>query len=154
MRADVAGRGDACCDPLAVLQLSASRVRERGLHVDVQGPETASLRTPMPAEDLETVFGNLLDNIRLHAPGSPARIEAAITDHRLVLSFSDDGPGISAANAAQVFDPFFTTARNAGSTGLGMPIVRALLTASGGDIRLEAATAGTRVVVTLPLLPP
>ena len=46
----------------------------------------------------------------------------------------DDGPGITGANAEHVFDPFFTTRREDGGTGMGLAIVRTMLQAEGFDI--------------------
>lgn len=148
-RADVARPGAADCDPLAVLQGCIARAQELGLSVDSQLPPL-TLSSRIPAEDLEAVFNNLLDNVRHHAPGSRATVELSIADRGVTVSVTDNGPGISAANAAQVFEPFFTTARNNGNTGLGLAIVRALLSAHGGDVRLEARESGTAAVVSIP----
>jgi signal transduction histidine kinase len=79
-----------------------------------------------------------------------------------VLTVTDDGPGIPAADAERAFDRFarLDTARNrdgdeAGGTGLGLAIVRATAQAYGGDVRLEPAAPdsplpGMRAVVRLP----
>ena len=50
---------------------------------------------------------------RVHEPGF----------NRVALEFSDDGRGIPPDQIGRVFDPFFTTARQRGSTGLGLHIV-------------------------------
>ncbi|MDP9140483.1 MAG: HAMP domain-containing histidine kinase [Pseudomonadota bacterium] len=149
-RADVAKPGSDDCDPLAVLRSCVARARELGLTVDVQIPESV-MTSRIPAEDLEAVFNNLLDNIRHHAAGSVATVSALVADGSLTVCLADDGPGISPANAAQIFEPFFTTARNSGSTGLGLAIVRALLNAYGGDVRLKATDRGTMVALSLPV---
>jgi signal transduction histidine kinase len=150
-RADVAGPGEVRSDPLQALRLCIARARELGMSIASELP-TLALTTRMSAEDIETVFNNLLDNVRQHAPGSAVRVDAMLDGDRLQITISDDGPGISAANAAMVFEPFFTTARNAGSTGLGLPIVHALLAAHQADIRIEQGERGTRVVVAMPVI--
>ena len=150
-RADVASAGDAQSDPLAVLQRCVARARDLGVPVTSEMPHMA-LVMRMAEEDVETVFSNLLDNIRQHAPGSAAQVVASLDGDRLHVRISDQGPGISAANGDRVFEPFFTTGRNAGSTGLGLPIVRALLLAHRGSIRLEKTTRGTRVLLSLPVI--
>jgi two-component system, OmpR family, sensor kinase len=61
----------------------------------------------------------------------------------------DDGPGISPGNRDRVFDPFFTTRREQGGTGMGLAIVSALLQAHGGSIMLEQSDAGARFMVRL-----
>jgi len=63
----------------------------------------------------------------------------------------DDGPGVSPGNAARVFDPFFTTARDRGGTGLGHPIVRTLIAAHWGTIALVPSARGTAFQIGLPV---
>ena len=63
---------------------------------------------------------------------------------------SDDGPGISPANQAKAFEPFFTTARKQGGTGLGLSIVKAIARAHGGTASLSSGPGGTTVTVVLP----
>jgi signal transduction histidine kinase len=69
---------------------------------------------------------------------------------RTLIDVQDDGPGISAANAARVFEPFFTTARAQGGTGLGLPIVRAIARGAGGDAVFIACERGAGFRVELP----
>jgi signal transduction histidine kinase len=72
------------------------------------------------------------------------------------VTFSDDGRGIPEQVQRHVFDPFFTTRRAQGSTGLGLYIVHNLVTQQlGGRIRLASAPGkGTSICMTLPLLAP
>jgi signal transduction histidine kinase len=55
----------------------------------------------------------------------------------MVLSVSDNGPGIPTDLAAKVFEPFFTTKERGKGTGLGLSQVRDFAEASGGIVRLE-----------------
>jgi len=77
-------------------------------------------------------------------------VRATYADGRTCIEVQDDGPGISAANAARVFEPFFTTARAQGGTGLGLPIVRAIARGAGGDVALVAHERGAGFRVELP----
>jgi signal transduction histidine kinase len=72
------------------------------------------------------------------------------------ITFSDDGRGISEKVQRHVFDPFFTTRRSEGSTGLGLYIVYNLVTQQlGGKVTLVSAPGkGTTISMTLPLLAP
>ncbi|HEY1076759.1 MAG TPA: HAMP domain-containing sensor histidine kinase [Fontimonas sp.] len=149
-RADVAAPGTERCDPLQVLRGCIARAQDLGLVVEARMPD-APVASRMPAQDIETVFDNLLDNIRHHAPGSAATIDATLSDASLDVTLADQGPGISTANAARVFEPFFTTARNAGNTGLGLAIVRALLSAQGGEVALQVRASGTVARVSIPI---
>jgi signal transduction histidine kinase len=72
------------------------------------------------------------------------------------ITFSDDGIGIPEEVQRRAFDPFFTTRRAQGSTGLGLYIVHNLVTQQlGGRITLVSAPAkGTSISMTLPLRAP
>jgi two-component system, OmpR family, response regulator len=99
----------------------------------------------------ETVFGNLLENSRQHGASTVTiTLEAAEIGDRLILSFADDGTGISPGNAENLFQPFFTTRRGAGGTGLGLAIARSLLAAYGGEIRHQPTASGTCFRIELP----
>jgi two-component system sensor histidine kinase ChvG len=103
---------------------------------------------------LHTVLLNLLDNaVRhgVHPDGTPASVAleafvgAEVTGFRVL----DDGPGISEANLARVFDRFFTTDRVAG-TGLGLALVRTVIERHGGLVRAESRPGRTVFTITLP----
>ena len=70
----------------------------------------------------------------------------------LVLTLTDNGKGIPEAVKEHVFMPFFTTKPRGEGTGLGLSVVRDMVTEAGGEIRIECpATGGTAVLITLPL---
>jgi len=117
------------------------------------GVETTLAALPpvaLPATTIETTLATLFDNARQAGAGT-VRIDAATDTAHLLLTIRDDGPGIAPADAARLFEPFFTTRRGQGGTGLGLSIARSLLEAGGGTIALEAAHP-TTFRVTLPLL--
>ena len=68
-----------------------------------------------------------------------------------VITLADDGPGIAAGDRERVFDPFFTSRRTQGGTGLGLPIARALVENHGGTLELENGGPGATFVLRLPL---
>ncbi|MBF0335216.1 MAG: PAS domain S-box protein [Alphaproteobacteria bacterium] len=135
--------------------LEARRMRHPGVHVVLDVLETC--RPVTYAETLRRVLGNLLDNVFDHAfaPSGDAgtlRVESAETAESTVISIADDGVGIPPASLGKVFDPFFTSARGAGKTGLGLHIAYNLVTAVlGGDIVLDSRPGlGSRVTLTIP----
>ncbi|PWC54719.1 AAA family ATPase [Azospirillum sp. TSO22-1] len=97
---------------------------------------------------LAQIVTNLVVNSVTHAypPGRTGVMRLSVTRPQLgwvELTYTDDGRGIPEEHRAKVFDPFFTTRRGAGSTGLGLHIVFNLVTAKlGGSIRLDAAEGG------------
>jgi signal transduction histidine kinase len=107
------------------------------------------------------VLTNLIFNAVTHgfanAPGGHMMIKAhRLGTDRVEITFSDDGSGIPEGVQRHVFDPFFTTRRPQGSTGLGLYIVYNLVTQQlGGRITLVSAPGnGTIICLTLPLVAP
>ena len=141
-------RIDARCDLAATLATIIERYRELGLtiHLESDAPATAAI----DGETLSSAISLLLDNVRQHVGAdATVRIGWTLADGRIRLTLTDDGPGISPGNRARIFDRFFTTARETGGTGLGLPIARANLVAYRGDIRL-AFNEGTTFEIDLP----
>jgi two-component system, OmpR family, sensor kinase len=87
---------------------------------------------PLAAEGLAIVLGHLLQNAADHGA---TRVDLWLEGGDLLVS--DDGAGISEGHRARIFEPFFTSRREAGGTGMGLAIVRGLLAAHGAEIRLE-----------------
>ena len=107
------------------------------------------------------VLTNLVFNAVTHGfangPGGHMFIKARrLGMEQVEITFSDDGSGIPEDVQRHVFDPFFTTRRAQGSTGLGLYIVHNLVTQQlGGKITLASAPGkGTTVCMTLPLVAP
>jgi signal transduction histidine kinase len=107
------------------------------------------------------VLTNLIFNAVTHGFADGANGNMLIKAHRLgtdqvELIFSDDGSGIPEDVQRHVFDPFFTTRRAGGNTGLGLYIVHNLVTEQlGGRITLNSEQGkGTTISMTLPLLAP
>ncbi len=107
------------------------------------------------------VLTNLIFNAIKHGFSTAAGGHMLLKARRLgadqvEITFSDDGCGIPEHVQRHVFDPFFTTRRNEGSTGLGLYIVYNLVTQQlGGKITLVSAPGqGTTIYMTLPLRAP
>ena len=102
------------------------------------------------------VLTNLIFNAVTHgftdAPGGHVLIKARrLGMEQVEITFSDDGSGIPEDVQRHVFDPFFTTRRAQGSTGLGLYIVHNLVTQQlGGTIALVSAPGkGTAICMTI-----
>ena len=111
---------------------------------------TIEARMALGPEAGKAVFGQLLRNAAEHG-ASAVRIEAARDDGMLRIRVSDNGSGVSPGNRDRVFEPFFTTRREAGGTGMGLQIVRAMLAAHGGSIRLLPSDSGATFELRVPL---
>ena len=72
----------------------------------------------------------------------------SISDVPNGIQVADNGSGIAPGNRDRVFDPFFTTRRGSGGTGMGLAIVRTMLGAAGGVIVLMPTEPGARFAIT------
>lgn len=127
------------------------------------GPEIRlGLRTPavplpihMDKGNFELMVLNIAGNARdAIVDEGTFRIDVAPDDtgRAMVLTLSDDGPGMPASVRARAFEHFFTTKPKGVGTGLGLPVVRDIVLEAGGEIRIECPPGGgTSVYVTLPL---
>ena len=110
------------------------------------------LETPMriSGENAAIIFSNLADNAIRHC-SSALELSAMRQGNLLLVKVGDNGEGVSPNNRTQIFDSFFTTRRDSGGTGMGLAIVRAMLDAHGGWIRLIDSDAGTAFELTIPI---
>lgn len=112
--------------------------------------EVADIDVPADEDQLRRVILNIMINAH-QASGKGGRIivsDGPAEGGGVFFRVADSGPGIEAAVAERVFDPFFTT-REKGS-GLGLAIVRKIVELHGGTATIAGETEGAVVTVTLP----
>lgn len=103
------------------------------------------------------IVSNLAMNSVMHGfsedTAGRIRIAVQVRDDHAVLRYEDDGVGMEAEACRRVFDPFFTTRRGDGGSGLGMHITWNLATqVLGGTIGCESAPGqGARFVLRIPM---
>jgi signal transduction histidine kinase len=102
------------------------------------------------AAALESVLATLIDNAR-QAGASHIDVSSRPEGDHCVIDLVDDGPGVPAADRERIFDPFFTSHRDSGGTGLGLPIARSLVASRGGSLTLLHGEAGGRFAISLPI---
>lgn len=130
------------------------QVKRSGHHLKVVGNESITL-TNDPGVFAQ-IITNLVTNSVKHAypEGHPGQLLVQIEqqEHQAVLTYSDDGSGIPADHLSKVYEPFFTTARHQGGTGLGLNIVYNIVTQSlKGMIQIDSQVGmGTKFIITLP----
>ncbi|MFZ1682185.1 MAG: HAMP domain-containing sensor histidine kinase [Rhizobiaceae bacterium] len=125
---------------------AAASVGATAIPLHVQAPDGFAVAMPLSA--LASILTNLVDNAAAHG-ATRLDVAASAADGLATLVIRDDGRGISPANQARVFDPFFTTRRDNGGTGLGLAIVRALVEAHGGSIALVPSSQGAHFQIAL-----
>ena len=105
---------------------------------------------------LEQVLFNLLDNAHKYGGDAGATVHARQEGAEVVLSVTDEGPGVKQGELERIFEKFYRGGRPDGrkaGTGLGLSISRRLVEAMGGTIVAQSPAVrrrGTRIVVRLP----
>ena len=142
----------------ALLLGKASQAKERGVrwqvHVDPAAP-----RVDLTPVDAVAVVGNLIDNALDAAPQAESgadrwvRVDVTAADGGAVaITVSDGGPGIPSDVRDRIFEHGFSTKPSDRSgRGVGLALVRDIVTAAGGSVELSAGPTAFRV--TLPGIP-
>ncbi len=101
---------------------------------------------------VETILVNLLLNARQATPAG-GRVELhtrSVSGSLLEIEVRDTGPGVPAELRRRIFEPFFTTKSEAGGTGLGLAVCRALADRLGGNLEVtDWEGGGARFVLGL-----
>ena len=162
---DVLAEGDSASDHLSpseldvamaarsAAELVAPSMALSGLVFDVE------LASPLPAradpDTLAQVLGNLLQNAFRYTPsGGSVRLLGERRANEVVVSVSNTGPGIPAADLPHVFERFYRVEKSRdaarGGAGIGLAIVRQLVESFGGTVGAESREGMTRFWFSLP----
>ena len=134
--------------------VSAARpaVEAAGIAVDL-GVEPEGIVVGDP-DRLHQVVGNLLANtVRYCRAGDSVQVAVRVTDTEVVLSVADTGPGIDPSDLPRVFDRLWrgSADRDGAGTGIGLAVVRELVTAHGGLAEVDSdGRSGTTFTIRLP----
>ncbi|MFI0149692.1 sensor histidine kinase [Streptomyces lydicus] len=150
----------------ALLLGKAAQANERGVEL-VLTPDSriddGLLPPGLPARDLVTVLGNLLDNAieaaapgPAHLPPEPPRVRVTVraAGGELLLRVADNGPGVASDAAEEIFRRGWTTKQSTTGHGhgLGLALVQQAVGRNGGTVALDPAPeGGARFTVRLPL---
>jgi PAS domain S-box-containing protein len=139
-----------------VIQSLSPRFRNTGFKISSDCPDDLEMHCDPGA--LYQVISNLVMNSLTHGFEGMLVGEISIiarkTAGRIELEYRDTGNGMSSKNLARIYEPFFTTKRGRGGTGLGMHIVYNNVTQMlGGSISCASKPGrGTRFIISVPLL--
>ncbi|MGA9381103.1 MAG: GAF domain-containing sensor histidine kinase, partial [Phormidium sp.] len=138
-----------------VLLSLAPQFKHAGHSLTVEGEEIITIDSYPGA--LAQIITNLVVNSLTHAykPGEFGHLHLEISqqNQEAFIQYSDDGCGIPPENLDKIFNPFFTTARNQGGSGLGLHIVHNLVTQKLQgtiDVRSDVGL-GTLFIMKFPL---
>ncbi|MGQ4383521.1 sensor histidine kinase [Streptomyces sp. SAS_270] len=130
-----------------------AELRSAGLTVRaVPGPAPLPVRAD--ADRLHQALGNLLSNTARHCrPGDTVTVTTSATPTEALVEVADTGPGIPADELPHVFDRLWRgdRARAGGGSGIGLAVVKELVTAHGGTVTAACGPGGgTRMTLRLP----
>ena len=130
------------------------RARAREADVEVRDDLEPAWTRGDPAL-LERMIANLVDNgIRHNRPGGYLTVTTRTADGRVRVAVANGGPRIDPADAEKLTEPFQRLDRAGSGFGLGLSIVRSVVSAHGGTLQIEAPAPGGLVVrIDLPALP-
>ncbi|MEU3611671.1 sensor histidine kinase [Streptomyces sp. NPDC006872] len=143
----------------ALLLGKTAQANERGVELvvsEASGLDDGLLPESLPARDLVTILGNLIDNAVDAAQGSVrgrVTVTACTEGDELLLRVADTGAGVDPAHASLVFERGFSTKpAGPGGRGLGLALVRQAVNRHEGTLSVaEAEGGGAEFVVRLPL---
>jgi two-component system, OmpR family, sensor kinase len=149
--------------PVDLLTIASEAVQDaRALEPDRDVALVVAQDAPPPVvlgdeTRLRQVVGNLMSNALTHTPpGTPVRVSVATDGGFGRLDVADEGPGLSADDAAHVFERFYradtSRTRTSGGTGLGLSIAAALVTAHAGALSVQTEPGrGATFTMRIPL---
>jgi two-component system, OmpR family, sensor histidine kinase BaeS len=149
LRQELVDLAEVCGEAItgAEHQLADAEVR---LHTDLGSALVHADRRRM-----EQVVRNLLSNaVKFSPPGSVVTVRVREEGGSGLLEICDDGPGIPPDELTHVFERFWRGphADGVGGSGIGLSVVEEIVTAHGGEVRVEnRAAGGLRVTVHLPM---
>lgn len=151
-RFDAAGE-EARLEPVDLGRVITGTVGARLPEAAIALP-TSPVVVATDARRLDRILGNLLDNVREHAPGAPCEVSLTLTAEGALIVVADRGPGVPMDALPHLFDRFYKAdpSRSAGGSGLGLAIAAQNATLLGGTLRARPRPGGGLVVaLTLPV---
>ena len=144
------------CDVIDTVRIAWKKVMEASASQNVSFTEDFSTKEMLIQADsfrIEQVFRNLFENsIEAASDEAEIHVKAFVENGECCLVVSDSGPGLTKEQHDRIFEPFFTT--KAKGTGLGMAIVKRIVTAHEGKIAVLPETdeqSGARFEIRLPI---
>jgi signal transduction histidine kinase len=129
-------------DLSAVVQTVVDDVIDHGRDISFTGREHAVVRGQLVA--IKRALWNVVGNALKYA--NRVDVDIAETSTSVLVTVSDDGPGVPEELLDRLFEPFFrveqSRSRETGGTGLGLTITRKIMRAGGGDVTIRNKPSG------------
>jgi signal transduction histidine kinase len=134
---------------LRAIDFGQQEAERRGVEVAFADHAPGAAVMGDPGQVYDAVLNLVLNALDAVPAGGHLRISQAIRDGELVLTFTDDGPGVPEEIRPRLFDPFVTS--KASGTGLGLAKVFAVMASHGGRVEYVGSDAGAVFELQFPL---
>lgn len=142
---------EVCRDALSLL---AQRLRNEHIVVTERlddGPLRVRAHVQLAEQVLVNLLLNAIDAVREQPVGERRiAVEGTVVDGRVLVTVSDNGPGVPAAMRERIFEPFFTSKAPGQGTGLGLSLSYGLVREAGGTLSLLPTERGASFRIDLP----
>lgn len=103
--------------------------------------------------DLNQVWTNIIDNAIYAVPkDGEIQIDTSCDMKNVVVSITDNGIGISKDIINRIFDPFFTTKKVGEGTGIGLDLVKTVISRHNGDVKVNSVPGKTEFKICIPVI--
>lgn len=132
--------------------------KQKGLQLFFQGEAVPVFSTDVEA--LKHILSNMLDNAIKYTGNGFVKIIQKPEKEQVIISVKDTGAGIDKAYRDEIFEPFHRQSLGYSKTayqgaGLGLPLVKQMVTLMGGSVGMESEKAsGTTVTIRIPRIKP
>ncbi len=112
--------------------------RNKGLRIDYSGESVPDLK--ISSADFSRLLVNIADNSLKYKKGAEGRLQIELhrSEEKTILSFADNGQGVSDGDLPHIFDAFYRADRartlTESGNGLGLAIVKKIVAAAGGEV--------------------
>jgi signal transduction histidine kinase len=146
---------DMCDIASRAVELRRYSIGRADLSVAVDVPPMPQLVNGHRLHLLQAVLNMIQNAEQALAPRRAGTITVQVIDDgdHVALRVADDGPGVPAADAERIFQPFVTSRPRPESTGLGLPVAREIAAAHRGSLDLEPAATGASFRLRVPKAP-
>jgi len=133
------------------LTLLGHKIREKNISVKkIFCSDLADV--PVYVGELNQVWTNIIDNaIYALDQGGEITIESTCDTKNVNIKIIDNGKGIPSEIQSRIFDPFFTTKKVGEGTGIGLDLVKRIITRHDGEIKVHSKPGRTEFFVCLPI---
>jgi len=102
--------------------------------------------------ELNQVWTNIIDNAIYAVPqNGELEIETECDKKDITVRITDNGEGIPKEILSRIFDPFFTTKKVGEGTGIGLDIVKNVITRHNGEVKVNSIPGKTEFIIRIPV---